>query len=198
MDHSTIITRLNAEIASQTPDAAEAEILLERLLANYSAYMADPSTPVDRRRFDDIYAAWETGVANLYAAHDRAVRSLMTLAQSIAPRDGFGVIINPTIRAYDPGTPLTVPPVGASVAGRAREVGKQLRSVIPVLSAQRGEYDAAIESATFCCRDYQTAREHPPIKHAVPTPSASLDARSSEYLRSKAQAEKFIDYLDAV
>jgi hypothetical protein len=198
MDHSTILTRLNAEIASHSQDAAEAGILLERLLANYAAYTAGPSIPVRGRRFADVYADWETGVANLYTAYDRAVRALMTMAQSLAPRDGFGVIIDPAIRAYDPGTPLTVPPVGVSVAGRARDVGKSLRLVIPVLSPSRNEYDAAIESATNCCRAYQCAREHPPIEHAVTTPSASLDARSSEYLRSKAQAERFIEYLDAV
>lgn len=213
MDHSAIVTRLSTEANSGTPDAAQAAVLLATLLRTYAAYSAPVATPPTVRGYAERYAAWEADVAALYTAYDRGVRALMAIAQEIADRypdaptdargnpipvELRGEPIDAVIRGYDPMTPLSVPAVGVSVAGDARFVANHIRSELNVFNGESTDYDASFESATNCCHAYQSAREHPPHQLATDAGSyAPLDARTSEYLRAKAQAEKFTDYLDA-
>jgi hypothetical protein len=203
MLHADIVARLEAEIVAHTPDSAEAGILLERLLTNYAATVAPPYVPPAAPSFAARYAAWQAGVASLYTAYDRAVRALMTIAQSAAPKytSGplVGQVIDPEIRALDPATPLPVRPVGESVAGHARGIGNRLRQVLDPFTTKAEDFDAVIESADMVCHAYQCAREHPPSPGPVPVYGYGSDERAAQYAKTKRQAEVLISsYLAAV
>jgi hypothetical protein len=107
-----------------------------------------------------------------------------------------GQIIDLTVRAWNPATPLAEPPIEVNAAGDPRMIMRHLE--ISPFAVDANAYDDAIESAESCARHYQrvrTAEVRVPMTRPEPMTSTANVQAYSAALRA---AEAFVTYMDAV
>jgi hypothetical protein len=208
--YEELVTRLTAAVDNRNttpvtdgnaaePDEGQAEAILERLVRAHGSPGGSSGTS------DTGYAArlarWEDRLDQSYTAFDRAARALMTMVQARAARypdtetdfrgtpipvELRGAIYDAEIRAWNPETPVTVA-TGVAAQGYIGCLGRHARDV--------GIADAVIESARACGLDYDGARNSPVPTRRPPTPGVSSGL---SYATATADAEAFVEYLDAI
>lgn len=167
-------------------DEGPAELMLARLTAARSRYLAIPTTTTS----DDYaarHAAWLANKATTYTALDTAVRSLMTLVRSAAPEDPSnpGHNLDPSVDALDPGTPIPNNHDGTTQGYAGCTINLAERYDVSPL---------ACSAVAMHCGAYERAH-----RRAEPQParSDSLTFESARlgYTAALTEAEQFLSYL---